>query len=157
MVPERVEIMMGSLYIAQAPTVLATGGIGSCVAVCLFHAQSRWGGLAHVMLPRREDPAKPITEQELRYADAAIAVMLQQFVAHGISLSGLTAKIVGGASMFPDVQGRSVRVGDRNVEAVKELLAASHVSVMAEEVGGSVGRAVAFDLASGVVSVSMSL
>ena len=154
---ERVEIPMGSLYIAQAPTVLVTGGIGSCVAVCLFHSQTRWGALAHVMLPKRVNPGAPITEPELRYADAAIAVMLQQFTAHNISLSGLSAKIVGGAGMFPDVQGRSVRVGERNVEAIKEILAANHISILAEEVGGSVGRAVAFDLSCGIVSVSMSL
>ena len=157
MLPERVEIPMGSLYIAQSPTVLVTGGIGSCVAVCLFHSQSRWGSLAHIMLPKRTDPLQPITEQELRYADAAIAVMLQQFTAHNIPISGLNAKIVGGAGMFPDVQGRSVRVGERNIEAVKEILAANNITILAEEVGGSVGRAVAFDLASGVVSVSMSL
>ena len=155
--PERVEIPMGSLYIAQAPTVLATGGIGSCVAVCLFNTKSRWGALAHVMLPKRSDPNKPIDEQELRYADAAIAVMLQQFSAHGIPVETLSAKIVGGAGMFPDVQGRSVRVGERNVESIKEILAAHNITILAEEVGGSVGRSVAFDLASGIVSVSMSL
>ena len=154
---ERVDIPMGLLYIAQSPTVLATGGIGSCVAVCLFHTKSRWGSLAHVMLPKRADPMKVISEEDLRYADAAIAVMLQQFEAHGIPTANLTAKIVGGASMFPDVQGRSVRVGERNVEAIKEILSKNNISILAEEVGGSVGRAVTFDLASGVVSVTMSL
>jgi chemotaxis protein CheD len=151
------EVKMGSLFIAQAPAELTTCGIGSCVAVCLFHVPTRWGALAHVMLPNRLDPTAPIQEDDLRYADAAITVMVHQLEQRGIVPSALTAKIVGAASMFPDIQGRSTKVGERNLEAVKQALSNEGISIVAEEVGGSVGRAVDFDLQTGIVSVRMTL
>ena len=152
-----VEVPMGSVFIAQSPNILTTGGIGSCVAVCLFHSPTKWGALAHVMLPKRLDPTQPITAEDLRYADAAMTVMLNQLETYGITPSLLTAKLVGGASMFPDIQGRSVRVGEKNIETIRNLLSENSIHVAAEEVGGSVGRAVSFDLSNGVVQVKMSL
>jgi chemotaxis protein CheD len=152
-----VEVGMGSLFMSAAPTVLTTGGIGSCVAVCLFHAATKQGGMAHVMLPNRTQTDGELTEADLRYADAAIAVMMQRFIDQGVNPAHVVAKLAGGASMFPDVQGRSVRVGEKNVEAIKAQLEVVGTRVVAEDIGGSVGRAVSFDLSNGIVQVRTSL
>ncbi len=150
---------MGTLKIADAPFVLTTAGIGSCVALCMFHAQTKKGALAHIMLPVRPEAANATsyTEEDLRYADAAIKVIISQFSTMGVSASALVAKLVGGASMFPEIQGRSVRVGEKNVESIKALLGTYSIRIVGEDVGGSVGRAASFDLSSGVVQVRTSL
>ena len=62
----------------------------------------------------------------------------------------MQAALVGGASMFAGV---GAEVGRRNAGAVRELVTARRLNVIAEAVGGSRGRTVKVDVASGTVSV----
>lgn len=153
-----IDVNMGRLQVAEAPTILATGGIGSCVAVCLYSSRSKKGGLAHIMLPRRlETATAPLSDLDLRYADVAIQVMVTQLADNGVDRHELVAKIVGGSNMFPDIQGRSVKVGQKNVDAIREILDHYPIRLAAEETGGSTGRAITFDLNNGIVTVKMTI
>ena len=57
----------------------------------------------------------------------------------------MTAKLAGGAMMFA-FQNKSdlVRVGERNVEASKEILQSMQIPVIAEDTGETYGRTVIF-------------
>ncbi len=57
----------------------------------------------------------------------------------------MTAKLAGGAMMFA-FQNKSdmVRVGERNVEASKEILRSMQIPVIAEDTGETYGRTVIF-------------
>ena len=46
-----------------------------------------------------------------------------------------------------------INMGERNIEATREALAANDVTLTAEDVGGDHGRSVYFNLASGTVIV----
>jgi chemotaxis protein CheD len=66
----------------------------------------------------------------------------------------MSAKIVGGASMFGQlITGTGVNVGERNVSATREALAASRIQLIAEDTGLDYGRSVYFHLADGRVEV----
>ena len=58
----------------------------------------------------------------------------------------LKAKIAGGAQMFQFSTGSELmRIGPRNVEAVKKILMKNHIQLVAEDVGGNSGRTIEFN------------
>ncbi|MFI5255746.1 MAG: chemotaxis protein CheD, partial [Gemmatimonadales bacterium] len=64
------------------------------------------------------------------------------------------AKIVGGASMFGQlVAGSGINVGERNIAATREVLAAAGVPIVAEDTGLDYGRSVYFHLDDGRLEV----
>ena len=64
----------------------------------------------------------------------------------GIKRQQLVAKIAGGAAMF-QFSGKTdlASVGERNVKAVKEVLAAFKIPIVAEDTGKDYGRTIVFD------------
>ena len=70
--------------------------------------------------------------------------------AKGAKRSRMTAKIAGGAKMFSFQNNSSlVNVGDRNVEAVKKVLAELRIPILAQDTGLNFGRTVEFFPESG--------
>ena len=64
---------------------------------------------------------------------------------------GLAATLVGGASMFRS--GPGTDIGRLNLEAAERVLSRLGVPVVARDAGGSTGRNVTLDTASGAVRV----
>ncbi len=154
---EVIEIGMGELSVGKAPTAFSTSGVGSCLVVCLYSSVHHVGGMAHIMLPKNLLVGIPIEPSHYRYADVAIAVMLEKIEALGVRKTSLIAKIAGGANMFPGVQGRSQKVGEKNILSVREILGKEGISISAEHVGGTVGRTVRFDVGNGIVSIQSNI
>lgn len=141
-----VSVGMGQATVIEAPGRLRAI-LGSCVAVALHHPGLRVGGLAHVVLPKSNGqsglPGK--------FADTAVPHLLALMRAAGAAPPRLVAKITGGANMFGHTG--PLQIGDKNVEAVLEALAACGVRVVAKDVGGSSGRRVTFAPATGELAV----
>ena len=80
-----------------------------------------------------------------KFADTAIREMVRQMEEMGARRSRMTAKLAGGAMMFA-FQNKSdlVRVGERNVEASKQILQSMQIPVIAEDTGETYGRTVIF-------------
>ncbi len=70
---------------------------------------------------------------------------MKQLIKAGASRSRLVAKIAGGAQMFA-FQNKSdlVRVGERNVEAVRRKLQQLRIPILASDTGKNYGRTVIF-------------
>jgi chemotaxis protein CheD len=60
-------------------------------------------------------------------------------------------KIAGGANMFPTIN--ALNSGIKSTEAVKVALAKHNIRLIAEDVGGSSGRRITFNIASGSATV----
>ena len=59
--------------------------------------------------------------------------------------SRFTAKIAGGAQMFSfSSQNESMKIGERNAEAVKEILKSYGIPIKADDTGGNFGRTIEF-------------
>ncbi len=128
-------------------------GLGSCVAVVLYDAISRVGGLAHVLLPDPSYSSEP--EKHWRYASTAIPGLVRELEAAGADRRRITARLVGGACMFQDLLPQNQpHLGERNVGAARAALARDGITVVAEEVGGDFGRAIHFDLNDGRLRIS---
>ena len=71
----------------------------------------------------------------------------------GAKKARITAKIVGGAHMFAGIKGNTMDIGARNIAAVKKKLKEERIKIVGEDLGGSNGRTIRFDLVSGKVLV----
>ena len=148
-----VRVGMGDLAVAQAPDVLAIIGLGSCVGVALYYPKARIGGLAHIMLPD-SSRSRPDTSRE-KFADTGLALLLERFRNLGADPLWISARIVGGASMFHNGDGSNgfFNIGENNVAACREFLSRERIRVAGEDVLGKIGRSMRFDLNTGKVYV----
>lgn len=150
---EIVKVGIADLKIVKAPQLIRTSGLGSCVGVVVFDPFQKIAGLAHVMLPD-SSLAKSKTFNVAKYADTAVRELVSAVVKQGARKSGLKAKIAGGAQMFQFSSGNEMmRIGPRNVEAVKKQLADLHIKLLGEDVGGNSGRTIEFDPNTSILQI----
>ena len=137
----KIIVGMADLNVTKAPGILSTLGLGSCVGIALYDPISKIAGLAHIMLP---DSTKLQNNQNVgKFADTAMAKMIQDMMKLGASKSRFQAKIAGGAQMFAfNSKNEEMRIGDRNVEATLKLLKFYSIPLIAYEVGANYGRTV---------------
>ncbi|HOT03161.1 MAG TPA: chemotaxis protein CheD [Methanolinea sp.] len=138
---------IGEFYAGRNP--MSSIGLGSCIGLVIYDKDKPLGALAHIMLPdsqgRSERPAK--------YADTAVKFLVKELNMLGCRSSSLAAKICGGASMFQTFSG-NLNIGERNVEAIKFHLKELNIPIVAEDVGGIVGRTIVYNPAeNGKVSI----
>ena len=140
-----VKVGIADMNIAKAPDKIRTSGLGSCVGVVLYDERSTTVGMVHVMLP---DSSLGRTEivNIAKFADTGISAMVEQLKIEGIQPFKLKAKIAGGAQMFQFSSAKdTMRIGPRNVEAVKVYLKKYSIPIIAEDTGGNSGRTIEFD------------
>ncbi|MGH7619556.1 MAG: chemotaxis protein CheD [Gemmatimonadaceae bacterium] len=135
-------------YAVAATGTITTIGLGSCVAIALYDAAVRVGGLAHVLLPSetmsrdRSNPAK--------FPGTVVPLLLEEMSRLGARVERIKAKIAGGASMFGALlPPGGINIGERNVAAVREVLACAKVPIVAEDTGMDYGRSVFLHLEDG--------
>lgn len=140
-----VKVGMADLNTVSPPKTIRTSGLGSCVGVVLYDDVTDVSGMAHVMLPS----SSLCREKQInvaKYADTAIPYLLEQMVKKGAKQAFIKAKIAGGAQMFNFAsQSNAMRIGPRNVEAVRKKLKELNIPIVAEDVGGNSGRTIEFD------------
>ena len=146
-----VRVKVADYAVGRGPGVISTIGLGSCVAIVLHAPAARVGAMAHVLLPN-ESLCRD-TGNRAKFPGTAVPLLLAELRALGAG-PDVTAKIVGGASMFSSLLAAGgVNVGERNVEATVRALAAAGVPLVAQDTGGDYGRSVSLDLDTGEVSV----
>ena len=143
---EETLVGMGQIATGQA-TERMKAVLGSCIGLAIYHARLKVGAMAHIVLPesagRSNTPGK--------FADTAVPEMLKQLMEWGAPDHGLTAKFCGGSNMFGG--SGPLQIGDANAKAVTRALKSAGIEATAVEVGGSRGRRVIFDCASGEMAV----
>lgn len=146
-------VRVAALEVGVGDADLVTLGLGSCVAIILHDPAVRVGGIAHVLLPSRSlatrgefNPAK--------FPETAIPALVERMVALGAVRERMRARLVGGASMFANLSAAgAVQMGERNVVASRQALAALGIPIVAESTGGNTGRSVRLRVADGTVTV----
>jgi chemotaxis protein CheD len=148
-----VRVKVADYAVRQGSYVLATIGLGSCVAIALYDRDSQVGALAHILLP---SPAMSReTGNPAKFPETVMPIMLDEMRALGARSSArVCAKIVGGASMFGQLSnGTGINVGERNLSATRDVLAALGIPIVAEDTGLDYGRSVYFHLVDGRLEV----
>jgi chemotaxis protein CheD len=132
---------------------LVTVGLGSCIAILLYDAEARIGGMAHILLPspalsrKDSNPAK--------FPQTAVPRLLELMGADGAKPQRITARLAGGASMFAALAPPgTIQMGERNLVAARQVLNTHRLPLVGEAVGGDFGRTVRFHVCDGRVQIS---
>lgn len=146
---ERVKVGVSEAHLAGADQTLVTSGLGSCLGVALYHPNANVGGLLHAMLPTAENHPGPPEKFVVEGIDAMLSALEEA----GVARSGMRAKLAGASSML-DFDTEEQTIGEQNVAAAKRRLSAHRIPIEAADTGGSEGRSLRFDPASGRLVVS---
>lgn len=148
-------VKIAEYKIAKSPAIITTHGLGSCLAITIYDAELKIGGLAHIMLPEPDlvrnqgNPAK--------FASTAVKELIMALENLGSTRSRMVCKLVGGANMFSKLLSTAKtsysNIGQRNVEQAKIELKNNKIPIIAEDTGADYGRSVEFLISSGTVIV----
>ncbi len=154
--PEILSVAIGCWKVAAAPLRLQTL-VGSCVGVIFYDRIGKLGGLAHIVLPK----AHGVVDHPGKYADTAIPALLSDFNRQLGEQARIkvVAKLIGGANMFGVDLERpghaSLNIGQRNHEAIEQILSNLSIPVTARDIGGTTGRRMTLDTMTGVVTIKL--
>lgn len=143
---ERIRVGVADMAVTDESRPLVTSGLGSCVAV-VVHDGDGVGGLLHAMLP--EAPAD--VDNPAKYVDSGISQMVADLTRLGGDPNAFVAKVAGGSSMLN--LGNGAPVGEKNVVATTEVLAAAGIDVVGSDTGGNAGRSVSFHPTTGTMTI----
>jgi len=147
-----IEVGMAQMKISSSPDIITTRGLGSCVGVTLYDSSKKIGGLAHPMLPKRENYT--LRSRPFKFVDYVISFMVEELEKQGSKKRNIEAKIFGGAHMFGTYYKDSIfNIGQRNIETAKEILASLNIKIAGEDVLGGHGRSIFLYLETGKVRV----
>jgi chemotaxis protein CheD len=137
-------VHVGQVFASAEPRTVSTI-LGSCVAVCLWDAGLRAGGLNHFLLPQcmTNGSSSP------RFGNVAIRELLESLERLGCAPHRLQAKIFGGASVIETTPSAAGPLGLQNVKLARRILWEIGIPVVAEDVGGTQGRKLVFQTRDG--------
>ena len=145
-------VKVADLQVGGPGDQLVTVGLGSCIAIVLYDGAACVGGLAHVLLP-----APALSRHDGNAAKSphtAVPRLLELMAERGASPRRVTARLVGGASMFAALSAPgTIQMGERNVVASRQVLHSHGIPLVGEAVGGDYGRTVRLDVANGTLEV----
>jgi chemotaxis protein CheD len=150
---KELRVAMAEMKVESKPIELVTS-VGSCVALCLHDSTNKCGGLAHIMLPN--SAIAPQDSLPCKFADTAVPALAKAVRKISGKNACLSAKIAGGANIFSTLNNNGSPVGVKNVEAVKAALSANGIRLVSEDVGGSSGRRISFNIGNGAVTIRRS-
>lgn len=148
-----IRVGISDLNIAIGSQRIRTSGLGSCVGAVIYDLSNKIAGLAHVMLPDSS-----LTKQDkinkFKYANTAIPILINKMLSKGAKKYALRAKLAGGAQMFQfSYNSDAMRIGPRNIEAVREQLQYKKIPIVAEDTGGNSGRTIEFNPITGKLKI----
>lgn len=130
---------------------LVTYSLGSCIAVAVWDAAVKVGGLLHYMLPESSlDPARAARTPAM-FCDTGVPLLFRAAYELGASKSRMAVKIAGGSHLLDD--NGTFNIGKRNYLALRKIFWKNGVQIESEDVGGSISRALTLDVATGRVAV----
>jgi chemotaxis protein CheD len=141
---EMINVGMGQAFVGRSPQKFSAV-LGSCLGICLYHPRTRCGGLAHAVLPSSNGhPA----QSPGKFVDTAILHLREMLqLSFQVPPEELLAKLAGGACMFPTTG--PLQIGEANIRGAMERLQALGIPIAAQDVGGTKGRRITFELATG--------
>lgn len=155
-----ISVTIGSLVISENPDeVLVAYGLGSCVAVCLYDTRARVGGMLHALLPSAARvPASnghgvPPEDTPAKFVDRGVPLLLEGLLARGAKRHQVAAYLCGGAQLLDIPGDDGLSIGERNIAAAEQALAAAGLKIRARATGGAHGRTVRLYIATGEVTL----
>ena len=146
--PEKRFLLPGEFAISDRPAEWSTL-LGSCVSVCIRHRDRPIAAMNHFLLDRAQ--GRP---EVGRYGDSSCKTIIRGVLRHDRDALRYHVSILGGAAVLDEAFSAKMAIGERNIAVAKETLTAHGFRIGALEVGGTTGRRLAFDTATGKITVA---
>ena len=150
----RIYLKPGELCVSRRPVVVTTV-LGSCVSATFFHQASGLAAICHALQPKcpKGEQCLESCNMRYRYAVCAIQAMTRQMSSRGIRPREIEVKLFGGAALIGSVRPETaaISMGRQNVTAAMETINDCGLFLKVMDVGGSFGRKIIFDTATGEV------
>ncbi len=131
---------------------IITIGLGSCIGVCLYDTSRKIARMVHIMLPDSTNSRN--NTNRFKFADTGVPDLIANMEKMGASKLRMTAKIAGGAQMFSSSNASDImKIGERNIEAVKQQLKINGIKLIAEDTGDNFGRTIELFAEDGSLTV----
>ncbi|MBL8094091.1 MAG: chemotaxis protein CheD [Anaerolineales bacterium] len=152
MADQALPVGLGEIKISSSPgDVLVAYGLGSCVGVGVFDPVSKVAGLLHAVLPQSLNGTEQVPG---KFVTTGIPKLLEEMEKAGAMRSRLHVRIAGGANMLSAPGAKQAfNIGERNVQQTRIVLDGLRLRLLAEDVGGTVGRTVRLYVTDGRMTV----
>jgi len=130
-------LMPGYIFLTQEPYLVSTV-VGSSVAVVLWDADIKLGGISNFLYPFRESSE----EATAVYGNVAIPYMVKMFREAGTKDYNIQSQIFGGAESDLPEAGK---IAHENIEIARSVLKKQGIKVISEDVGGRLGRKIVYN------------
>lgn len=138
-------IHVGQIHVDRGSTSISTV-LGSCVAVCLYDKKLCIGGMNHYLLPFWNGNGL----QSLKFGNISIPKLIEGMINKGANLNTMEAKIFGGAAINFSAS-EAMMIGEKNILVAKEILNDYKIKIVAEDLGGNLGRKIQLNVENGKV------
>jgi chemotaxis protein CheD len=146
---KRYTVFPGQYVITSVPTLISTI-LGSCVSVCLWDRELKTGGMNHFLLPGTVDDSPGNADRGI----TSIPLLINSMLNRRSAIVNLEAKVFGGCNSLYK-ENNTFKIGERNAAIAFELLKDYSITVSASHVGGSYGRKIVFNTATGKVRMRL--
>lgn len=136
----------GEVWAAKRAVILRSDAIGSCVGVAAFDIKNGIGGMAHIMLPGRSSRSRLVFNT--KYAEDALADMMFKMTRLGAAAGRIEVCLAGGGNVLQD---KDDRICVQLINSIKGILKTYNILVVAESLGGTSRRMIAFDIEDAAV------
>ncbi len=152
MAEQALPVGLGEIKISGTPgDVLVAYGLGSCVGVGMYDPVAHVAGLLHAVLPQSLNGTESVPG---KFVTTGVPKLIEEMEKAGAVRSRLQVRIAGGANMLSAPGAKQAfNIGERNVAQTRVMLDSLRMRLLAEDVGGSVGRTVRLFAADGRMTV----
>jgi chemotaxis protein CheD len=139
-------VHQGDCHISNAADLTFSTVLGSCISACVRDRAANVGGMNHFLLAEQSGSSKDRYGASARYGAFAMEQLINKVLTRGSGKkSNLEIKIFGGGL----INGALTDIGAKNIEFVREFLAAEGYRAASEDLGGTFARRVMFKPHSG--------
>ncbi len=132
-------------YFSTSDDVFISTVLGSCISIALFDPHKLLGGLNHFMLPFSSKNFSITQEEQGRYGDFAIELLINDMLKKGCKKENLQAKVFGGSNVLENGGFYQNKTGLNNINFALNYLETEKIPIMANDTGGIFPRKIFFD------------
>lgn len=149
---QRVIVGVGEMCVSDNPSItLSTYALGSCVAVVVYDALAKAGGMLHMMLPDSKISPDKALAQPAMFVDTGLPLLFQALATLNTEPGRLRIFVAGGASVR--CTDDTFRIGERNVRVTADFLSQHGYVVRQTAVGGAINRTVHLNIGTGEITL----
>ncbi len=132
------KVLLGHHQVSNHPDDMLVTTLGSCVAACVRDPVAAVGGMNHFLLPEEPTNGRSGADVATRYGSVAMERLINDLLGRGARRDRLEVKVFGGARVIRS----SLDIGAKNARFVLRYLDREGLTLVGQDLGGTVARRV---------------